>query len=84
MQYILYLSVMNAATWPLAITRTILKRRTTLTNKAEPKAQRQLLLVSAFHVQNWKSEDTPLIRTLQQILYLSVMNAATWPSPGQF
>ena len=56
----------------------------TVTNKDEPKAQRQLLLVFTFHMQNWKSEDTPVIRTLQQILYLSVMNAATWPSPRKF
>ena len=68
----------------MAMSRTILKRRTTVTNKDEPKAQRQLLSVFTFHIQNWKSEDTPLIRTLQQILYLSVMNAATWPSPRQF
>ena len=48
----------------MAISWTILKRRTTVTNKDEPKAKRQLLLVFAFHVQNWKSEDTPFIRSL--------------------
>ena len=73
---------MNAATW---LSLTIVKRRITMThpNKDEPKAQGQLFLVSAFHVQSWKSEVAPL-RNLQIILYLNVMNAATWPSPGQF
>ena len=69
----------------MAMSRIIVKRHTTIThlNKDEPEAQRQLLLVSAFHVQRWKSEDTSH-QDLAINLYLSVMNVATWQSIRQF